>query len=113
MDLPLIAMVYRTPDTYSTPSFSALNAYLHSAVTNDFRSLYFLRAHEHLHPGLPQRAKNILAVAIASVGIKLILSIASQIYSYQKNLLNAYTIMQFIIICCYEQLMATDNQDFK
>ncbi len=64
-------------------------------------------------PSLAQMAKDILAIPVAGVGVERIFSIARQICSYQRNRLDAETIMQLMIVRSFDRLMAIDEPDNK
>jgi hypothetical protein len=113
IDLTSIAIAKRRQSMPQSTSGSVVDKYLRSSLTTEFNPLEFWEVHEPFMPSLAQMAKDVLAIPVAGVGVERIFSIARQICSYQRNHLDAETIMQLMIVRSYDQLMAGDEPDNK
>jgi hypothetical protein len=113
MDLTSIAIVKRIATANSASACSSLHEYLHAGLTLDFQILEFWKVHERFMPGLAQKAQDILTIHVTRVGVERIFPIARQICTFQRNHLDAHTIMQLMIVRSHDRLMAVDKPENK
>jgi hypothetical protein len=75
-----------------------LDDYLRSDPTDDNDPLAFWRSQSDSAPGLAQMAKDVLAVAIAGVGVERVFSAARRVCSYQRHRLSRDTMKKVMIV---------------
>jgi hypothetical protein len=83
MSFTALVMVKMCPKATDTSLPSKLNDCFYAEVTKNNDLLAFWHSHEETTPGLAPMAKVILAIPIAGVSIKQIISVAQRVYTYQ------------------------------